>query len=217
MKIILLGPPGVGKGTIGQMLNEKYKLPKISTGEILRDEVSKRTGLGLKVERYIKRGDLVPSKWIIQMVKHRISKNDCKKGYILDGFPRTVPQAQAIESEGIHVDMVLDLKAPDKVIVNRISSRRLCHDCPAVFDTHIKPPKKKGICDVCGGKLFRRADDEPESVQHRLEVYHAKTEPLIKFFSAEGILIDVDASPDGPKKVFRNVERAVLAHHIHMK
>ena len=188
MKLILLGAPGAGKGTQGEILSTKLNIPTISTGNILRAAVSNGTPVGLQAKSYMDNGHLVPDDLIIDIVKERLAESDCANGFILDGMPRTIPQAKALEENGIIFDAVISLEISDEEIVSRMSGRRMCAKCGASYHVVSNPPKREGICDSCGGKLVTRHDDTPETVQQRLDVYHEQTEPLIEFYAQEGNL-----------------------------
>ncbi len=191
MNIILLGPPGAGKGTQAEILKEKLSIPSISTGNILREAVKNGTDLGKKAKDYMDRGDLVPDSLIVGILKERLSEPDCKNGFILDGVPRTLAQAEALEQMGIPIDTVIEIEADDDTIVRRLSGRRVCAKCGATYHMETKPPKKEGVCDVCGGELTQRKDDQAETVKDRLRVYHEQTEPLSAFYDRQGKLVRV--------------------------
>ncbi len=188
MKLTIMGPPGGGKGTQAELLRERLGITHISTGAIIRKAISEKTPLGLAAESYIAEGKLVPDDVIISMVKERISQPDCEKGYILDGFPRTIPQAEAMEGMGIHLDCALNIEVDDEDIVERLSGRRECSSCAAPYHVKYNPPKEEGKCDKCGAALIIRSDDVPETIRQRLEVYHAQTEPLKKFYEQRKLL-----------------------------
>ncbi|MGN1098188.1 MAG: adenylate kinase [Clostridia bacterium] len=188
MKLTIMGPPGGGKGTQAEILRERLGLLHISTGAIIRKAISEKTPLGLAAESYIAEGKLVPDDVIISMVKERISEPDCEKGYILDGFPRTIPQAEAMEGMGIDLDCALDIEVEDEAIVDRLSGRRECKECAAPYHVKYNPPKVEGKCDKCGGELITRSDDVPDTIRQRLNVYHAQTEPLKKFYESKNLL-----------------------------
>lgn len=195
MKVILLGPPGTGKGTYTQRLLEKYDVPHISTGDLFRENVKNQTDLGKQVEELMKAGSLIPDDITIAMVRDRLKKDDVKKGYFFDGFPRTMYQAEEFEKID-KVDAVLYFTATDETIINRISGRRTCRDCKTIY--HIKniPAKVEGVCDKCGGELYQRDDETPEIVKHRLEQYRKETLPLVDFYKARGVLFEIDANTD---------------------
>lgn len=192
MRLILLGPPGSGKGTQGVLLSQYFGIPQISTGDIFRKAVAENTPLGKKVKEYMDRGELVPDELVVEIVKERITQEDCKNGYILDGFPRTVKQAEMFENMGGKIDAVLYIYAPDEEVIKRISGRRTCEKCGAVYNVYFNPPKIEGICDKCGGKLVQRDDDKEEVVRNRLEVYKEKTKPLIEYYKKRNILKEID-------------------------
>ncbi len=183
-----MGPPGGGKGTQAEILKEKLGLPHISTGAIIRKAISDKTPLGLEAEGYIARGELVPDNVVISMVKERIEEPDCQNGYILDGFPRTIPQAEAMEGMGIDLDCALNIDVEDEAIVERLSGRRECKSCAAPYHVKYNPPKREGKCDKCGGELILRSDDVPETIRRRLAVYHSQTEPLKEFYQSRNLL-----------------------------
>ena len=195
MNIVLLGPPGVGKGTYAGKLSERYGIPHISTGDILREEIKRDSELGRKVKKYVERGELVPDSIIIEVIKERLATGDCRKGFILDGFPRTLNQARALDNI-VRVDVVFNFVAPKEVIIERLSGRRICRKCGAIYHIRYKPPKKPGVCDICGGELYQREDDKPEVIERRLEVYKEQTAPLIDYYSKKGLLVDIDASKE---------------------
>ena len=191
MKITIMGPPGGGKGTQAEILSEKLSIPHISTGAIIRNAIREKTQLGLVADDYIAKGQLVPDELVIDMVAHRLKESDCENGYILDGFPRTLPQARAMDEFGIKLDYALNLEVSDETIVKRLGGRRECKACAAPYHVEFNPPEKDGVCDKCGGELIRRADDIPETILQRLSVYHEQTEPLIGFYKEKNLLIDV--------------------------
>ena len=195
MKLILLGAPGAGKGTQAEILCRELNIPTISTGNILRAAIKNGTPTGLKAKSYMDAGQLVPDDVIIGIVTERLAEDDCKNGYILDGVPRTIAQAEALEKAGIVFDHVLSLEISDEEIEERMEGRRFCHTCGATYHIHNAPPKQEGVCDKCGGALEQRDDDKPETVKHRLEVYHAETEPLKEFYAQRHILRQVDNQP----------------------
>ena len=191
MKLILLGAPGAGKGTYAEMLKKKLGIPTISTGNILRAAVKNGTPVGLKAKEYIDHGHLVPDDVIIGIINERLQEPDCANGYILDGVPRTIAQAEALEKAGILFDHVISLEISDEEIEERMEGRRFCAGCGATYHIHNVPPKKEGVCDKCGGVLELRDDDKPETVKHRLEIYHIETEPLKEFYAERGVLTPV--------------------------
>ena len=195
MRLILLGAPGAGKGTQAEILSRELEIPTISTGNILRAAMKEGTPVGLQAKSYVESGKLVPDEVIIGIIKERLAQPDCANGYILDGVPRTIPQAQAMEDMGIAVDCALSIEVSDETIVERMSGRRTCKDCSATFHIVSNPPKKEGVCDFCGGKLGIRADDAPETVRDRLATYHKDTEPLKEFYEKRGKLRSVDNQP----------------------
>ncbi len=195
MKLILLGAPGAGKGTQADILSQRLNIPTISTGNILRAAVKNGTPVGLKAKEYMDAGKLVPDEVIIGIVAERLAESDCGKGYILDGVPRTIAQAEALEAVGIQFDTVLSLEISDEEIVKRMGGRRACPACGATFHVVSAPPKTEGKCDKCGADLVLRDDDKPETVKNRLAVYHAETEPLKDFYAARGNLKSVENQP----------------------
>lgn len=198
MKIIMLGAPGAGKGTQAKMISEKYQVPHISTGDIFRANIKNNTPLGQKAKGYMDQGLLVPDELVVDLVVDRLAQEDCKKGYVLDGFPRTIPQAEslskALEALGEKIDYALNIEVPNDVIMNRMTGRRACVNCGATYHLVTIPPKKEGICDVCGSELILRDDDKPETVKKRLDVYQEQTAPLIDYYKNKNILIQVDGT-----------------------
>ena len=192
MKLIMLGAPGAGKGTQAAVLSERLGIP---TGNILRAAVKNGTPVGLQAKSYMDAGKLVPDEVIIGIVAERLTEADCAKGFILDGVPRTIAQAEALEAAGVRFDCVLDIEVSDEEIVSRMSGRRACTDCGATYHVTAAPPRAEGVCDACGGRLVQRDDDKPETVLDRLSVYHAQTEPLKEFYAQRGILKRVDNKP----------------------
>lgn len=195
MKLILLGAPGAGKGTQAEILSTRLGIPTISTGNILRAAVKNGTPVGLKAKEYMDAGKLVPDEVIIGVISERLAEADCQKGYILDGVPRTIPQAEALEKAGIVFDAVVSIEITDQEIVDRMAGRRVCTACGAPFHVKNMPPKTEGVCDNCGGKLEARADDKPEVVRDRLAVYHKETAPLKDFYGERKLLKNVDNQP----------------------
>ena len=195
MRLILLGAPGAGKGTQAEILSKLLEIPTISTGNILRAAMKNGTPVGLQAKAYVEAGKLVPDEVIIGIIQERLAQDDCAKGYILDGVPRTIPQAEAMEKLGIAVDVALSIEVEDQVIVDRMSGRRTCKNCSATFHVVSNPPKQDGVCDVCGGELGIRKDDAPETVKARLVTYHQETEPLKAFYEQRGKLRCVANQP----------------------
>ena len=208
MKLILMGPPGAGKGTQGEILEKKLGISTISTGLMLRTAIKDQTEVGKLVEQYINDGKLVPDEVIVEIVKQRLAQPDCEKGFILDGFPRTTAQAEALEAAGVEIDKVLLLEVDDNKIVERLSSRRECSKCGIPYNIVSKKPAKEGICDSCGGELIIRKDDVPETIQNRLDIYHEQTEPIKKFYEAKGILA-VAQGEEELKDTTANVAKAL--------
>lgn len=206
MNLILLGAPGAGKGTQAKIIMDKYGIPQISTGDMLREAVAKGTELGKKAKEFMTQGKLVPDEIVIGIVKERLAQKDCEKGFILDGFPRTLAQAEALDKMlaemGKKIDAVINVNVPEEEVVKRIVNRRTCKNCGAIYHLIYNPPKKPGICDKCGGELYQRDDDKEETVRERYRVYKKNTEPLIDYYKKKGILYDVDGTKDieGVKK-----------------
>ena len=212
MKIIMLGAPGAGKGTQAKKIADRYGIPHISTGDIFRANIKNDTELGKKAKSYMDAGNLVPDSLTLELVMDRIHQADCQNGYVFDGFPRTIPQAEALEealaADGQSVDFAIDIEVPDENIVTRMSGRRACLSCGATYHTVFAPPKAEGVCDRCGGERTIRDDDRPETVNKRLGVYHQQTQPLIDFYQDKGCLVQVDGTKD-VEEVFQNI-RAIL-------
>ena len=196
MNLILLGAPGAGKGTQAEKICEKYNIPAVSTGNIIREALKNGTDMGLKAKSYIDAGALVPDEVVIGIIKERLAENDCKNGFILDGFPRTIPQAEALDQMGINIDKVVDIEVPDEKIAARLSGRRVCLKCGATYHLEYKKPQKDGICDACGEELVQRKDDKPETVIDRLNVYHEQTEPLKGYYEKTGKLVVVEGQEE---------------------
>ena len=195
MKLILLGAPGAGKGTQSEILSRKFSIPTISTGAMLRAAMKAGTPVGLRAKEYVDNGRLVPDDVIVGIVKERLAKDDCANGCILDGMPRTIPQAIALEEHGIEIDCAISIEIEDETIIKRMTGRRTCHDCGASFHVENNPPKTEGVCDFCGGELTIRKDDAPETVKSRLATYHSETEPLKDFYAQRGKLKSVANQP----------------------
>ena len=200
MKIIMLGAPGAGKGTQAKMIAEKYRIPHISTGDIFRANIKNGTELGKQAKEYMDKGQLVPDELTVKILLDRVAQEDCKNGYVLDGFPRTIPQAEVLDKAltelGDHIDYAIDVNVPDENIIKRMSGRRACLTCGATYHIEHVPPKKEGICDACGNELVLRDDDKPETVKNRLDVYHKQTQPLIDYYTEKNILKTVDGTVD---------------------
>jgi len=206
MKLILLGAPGAGKGTQAELLLEKLSIPAISTGNMLREAMANGSELGQKVKKFMDEGSLVPDEVILDIVAERVAQPDCRNGFILDGVPRTLPQAEALEARGLEIDHVVSIEIDDSVIEGRMTGRRVCGKCGASYHIVANPPKTEGICDSCGGQLMIRKDDAPETVRHRLEVYHQQTEVLKDFYAKRGKLRLVDGS-----KSIEDANREILS------
>ena len=209
MNLILLGAPGAGKGTQAEKICEKYNIPAVSTGNIIREALKNGTDMGLKAKSYIDAGKLVPDDVVIGIIKERLAESDCANGFILDGFPRTIPQAEALDTMGIVIDKVVDIEVPDEKIVARMSGRRVCLDCGATYHLEYKKPKADGICDNCGNEVVQRKDDAPETVSARLEIYHEETEPLKNYYKKSGKLREVigqEEITDTTKLLFEALE-----------
>lgn len=212
MKIIMLGAPGAGKGTQAKKIAEKYGIPHISTGDIFRANIKNGTELGKKAKTFMDQGLLVPDELVVDLVVDRVGQEDAKNGYVLDGFPRTIPQAEALDKAlnaiGEKMDYAINVEVPDENIVNRMSGRRACVACGGTYHIVHIPTKVEGICDACGGNLILREDDKPETVQKRLTVYHEQTQPLIDYYTKKGILVEVDGTVD-MKDVFESIVKVL--------
>ena len=193
MNIVVLGPPGVGKGTYAEVLSKKYGIPTISVGDFFRRAIKDETELGKKTKDYVSRGDLVPDEIVINFVKNRLEQDDCKGGFILDGYPRTVPQAEAM-MKFKKIDVALNFVAPDEVIMSRIGGRRTCRKCGAIYHIKNVPPTIEGVCDRCSGRLIQRADEKPEVIQNRLVLYREKTKPVSDYLRTKGLIADINAN-----------------------
>ena len=208
MKIIMLGAPGAGKGTQAKMIAEKFNIPHISTGDIFRANIKNGTELGKKAKEFMDKGQLVPDELTVEILLDRVAADDCKNGYVLDGFPRTIPQADVLDKEltklGDKVDFAINVDVPDENIVRRMSGRRACLKCGATYHIEHIPPKQEGICDKCVSELVQRDDDKPETVQNRLSVYHEQTQPLIDYYNKKNILKSVDGTKD-MQEVFSDI------------
>ena len=205
MKIVMLGAPGAGKGTQAKMIAEKYSIPHVSTGDIFRANIKNGTELGKEAKSYMDKGELVPDELTVRILLDRVAQADCKNGYVLDGFPRTIPQAEVLDAEltkmGDKIDFAINVEVPDENIIKRMSGRRACLKCGATYHIVHIPPVKEGICDKCGSELVLRDDDKEETVKNRLSVYHEQTQPLIDFYDKKGVLKEVDGTVDS-KDVF---------------
>ncbi len=188
MKLILLGAPGAGKGTQAEVISEKLAIPAVSTGNIIREALANGTEMGLKAKSFIDAGQLVPDDVVIGIIKERLAKDDCANGFILDGFPRTIPQAEALDTMGVTIDRVISIEVEDEKIVRRMSGRRVCKACGSSYHLEYKKPAQDGVCNACGGELVQRKDDHPDTVLDRLHVYHEQTEPLKDYYEKKGIL-----------------------------
>lgn len=200
MKIIMLGAPGAGKGTQAKMIAEKYAIPHVSTGDIFRANIKNGTELGMEAKKYMDQGKLVPDELTVKILLDRVAQPDCANGYVLDGFPRTIPQAEVLDKAlselGDKIDYAINVDVPDENIVNRMGGRRACVGCGATYHVKYNAPKVENVCDTCGGELIIRDDDKPETVQNRLSVYHEQTQPLIDFYEKQGVLKTVDGTVD---------------------
>ena len=200
MKIIMLGAPGAGKGTQAKMIAETYKIPHVSTGDMFRMNIKNGTELGMEAKKYMDQGLLVPDELTVRILLDRVAKDDCESGYVLDGFPRTIPQAEVLEDAldklGDKIDYAIDVEVPDENIIRRMGGRRACVSCGATYHIEHVPPKEEGICDQCGQELVLRDDDKPETVKNRLRVYQEQTQPLLEFYSERGVLRSVDGTQD---------------------
>ena len=208
MKIIMLGAPGAGKGTQAKMIADKYGIPHISTGDIFRANIKNGTELGMEAKKYMDLGKLVPDELTVKILLDRVAQEDCAKGYVLDGFPRTIPQAEVLDKAltelGEAIDFAIDVDVPDENIVKRMSGRRACLSCGATYHLEHIPPKKDGVCDKCGKELVLRSDDKPETVLNRLKIYHDQTQPLIEYYTQKGVLYTVNGTVD-MKDVFASI------------
>ncbi|HHW45919.1 MAG TPA: adenylate kinase [Clostridiales bacterium] len=196
MNLILLGAPGAGKGTQAEIISNKLSIPSISTGNIIREAIKTGTDMGKKAQEFVNAGKLVPDDVVIGIIKERLSKDDCKNGFILDGFPRTIPQAEALDKMGVRIDKVISIEVPDEKIVERMSGRRVCENCGASYHIKYKKPLVEGKCDLCDGNLIRRKDDDPETVLERLRVYHVETKPLKDYYQKTGKLRIVEGQEE---------------------
>lgn len=208
MNLVLLGPPGAGKGTQAAQIIEKYHIPHISTGDIFRENIKNETELGKKAQEYISKGQLVPDSLVIDIALDRLSKDDCRNGFLLDGFPRTVQQAEALDkylgNKDSKVEYVLDIQVEKETLVDRLITRRVCRDCGATYNIKGMPPKKENVCDKCGGELYQRADDNEETVNNRIDVYNTQTKPLLDYYEKAGNIVHLDGEA-GLTKLFKSI------------
>ena len=217
MKLVLLGPPGAGKGTQAAEITKAFHIPAISTGHIIRNAIAENTPVGQKAKAFIDRGELVPDDMVVELVKERIKEKDCENGYILDGFPRTVSQAEIMSELPIQVDMVLEIKVDQDVIIERLSGRRECKSCGTTYHVTDHPPKEEGVCDRCGEPLIQRADDVPEIIKNRMEVYKEQTEPLKQYYEAKNLLVTVcgqDKVQDTTKAVIQAIRERIVEANV---
>ena len=212
MNLILLGPPGAGKGTQATRIVEKYKVPHISTGDIFRENIKNNTPLGQKAQEYMNKGELVPDQLVVDIALDRLGKDDCKNGFLLDGFPRTVFQADALDKflkdKGKGIDLVINIEVEDKMLIERLDARRVCPTCAATYNVIGMPPKKEGICDKCNNTLIQRKDDKKETVGNRIKVYHEQTSPLIDYYKEKGLIKDFDGMI-GADALFDEIVKAI--------
>jgi len=212
MDIILLGPPGSGKGTQAQKMVERYHIPQISTGDMLRGAVKEQTPLGVEAKRYMDQGKLVPDEVVVGIVRERLKESDCKGGFILDGFPRTVPQAEALDSTlgemKREINHVVSIEVPNEELVKRLTGRRTCRSCGAMYHLMFDPPRQEGVCDKCGGELYQRDDDQEETIRARLQVYEEQTTPLIAYYRGKGLLRAIDGV-GAIEEIFRNIVQTI--------
>ncbi len=212
MRLILLGPPGAGKGTQASAIVKKYNIPHISTGDIFRANIKEGTELGKKAEEYMNKGLLVPDELVVSIVKDRITKDDCKNGFLLDGFPRTVAQAEALDEElkemSLGIDKVINIEVEKDILIERIIGRRICKNCGATYHIKFSPAKQDGICDICGGELHQRKDDTLDTVEKRIQVYMEQTKPLIDYYAQKGLLLNIDGTKD-KEEVFREIVKSL--------
>jgi len=211
MNIVILGSPGAGKGTYTKILSDKYNIPRISVGDLFRKAIRNGTELGKKIKDYVSRGDLVPDEVVIKLVKERLQKDDCKNGFFLDGFPRTIAQAEAMEYFK-KIDKVLNFVASDWVIMSRLGGRRTCRECGAIYHVKEVPPKVEGVCNLCGGRLYQRSDETPQAIKNRLRVYRDKTKPVIGYFRKRGLLAGIEAS-----YAFEEVDKVISQCEKHLE
>jgi len=211
MNIVMLGSPGVGKGTYAKILSDKYNIPRISVGDLFRKAIRDETELGKKIRGYVSRGDLVPDEMVIELVKERLREDDCKNGFFLDGFPRTIAQAEAMEKFK-KVDKAFNFVASDGVIMSRLGGRRTCRECGAIYHVENIPSKVEGVCDRCGGGLYQRSDETSQAIKNRLRVYREKTKPVVDYFRKKGLLADIDANYQ-----FEEVDKVISQCERHLQ
>jgi len=208
MNLIFLGPPGIGKGTLAKMLAKNLKVPHVSSGDIIREEIRLKTKPGIEVESFVEKGLLIPDDIVIELIRDRLKKDDCKNGIIFDGFPRTIPQAEHLDKAGIKINKVINFTASEKTIIGRISGRRMCKKCNIIYHIINIPPKVEGVCDKCGNELYQRKDDKPEAIKKRLKVYEKQTKPLIDYYKKKGLIVDVDTEKPIPE-IFKDTLAAI--------
>ncbi|MDK2463888.1 MAG: adenylate kinase [Candidatus Korarchaeota archaeon] len=212
MRLVIMGPPGAGKGTQSALISSKYGIPHVSTGDMFREILKRSDGLANRIRKYVESGELVPDELVVEMVRDRICRPDCEGGFILDGFPRTVAQAEALdrmlESAGKELNAVLYLRVSEEAVVRRLSRRRVCESCGAIYHLDYNPPKRPGVCDRCGGRLIQRDDDREEVIRERLRVYHEQTEPLINYYREKGLLVEIDGCKE-IHQVWEDVQRVL--------
>jgi len=210
MRLVLLGAPGVGKGVQGNLLKERYNIPKISTGDILREVINNKTTEGIEAEAFLRSGKLVPDSLINNIVNKRLKNDDCENGFILDGYPRTVPQAEflneILSKNSETLDKVINIEIDENIIIERLSNRRICLSCGELYNMLTDPPPEDGVCRVCGGKVIQREDDKPETIKNRIEVYKKETQPLKEFYESSGLLVEVDGNND-----IRNIHENIIS------
>ena len=197
MNLIIIGPPGGGKGTYSERISEEYDIPHIASGDIFRREMNEETELGKKIQEYVENGDLVPDEVVNKVMEKRLQEPDCEDGFILDGYPRTKAQGKALD-EIIELDLVINLDVAEKVVVNRLSNRRVCKECGAIYNTEFMPPEEEGVCDECGGELYQREDDQPEVIRNRLEEYREKTHPLLEYYKDKDLSANIEIPEERP-------------------
>lgn len=209
MNLIIIGPPGGGKGTYSDRISEEYDIPHIASGDIFRREIKKESELGEKVEEYLENGDLVPDRIVNKVMESRLSESDCDQGFILDGYPRTLDQAMEIEDTA-DIDLVINLDVAEEVLINRLSSRRVCEDCDEIYNLQFLPPEEEDTCDECGGRLYQREDDKPEVIKKRLEEYREKSHPLIEYYREKDLVVDIDIPEERPiEEIIEEMKTAI--------